>query len=605
MTVGPPLRLLTCGSVDDGKSTLLGRLLLDADALPEDQLAAVTDSNGIDPSLLFDGLSAERSQGITIDVAHRQFDLNGRRIHLADTPGHEQYTRNTATAASTSDAAIVLVDATRGVTTQTRRHLRLIALLGVEHIAIAVNKMDLVDYDEQTYLRIAHDACNLGADRITATAIPVVATNGDNVVNRSDSIDWWSGPTVSEWIDSVDIADERVHRPTRLWVQSVIRHEGKRYLTGRISSGSIRAGDELTIATSSRTAVVDSVSTAGRDPRTGELTAGHSVSITLADQIDCARGDLLHDPDSPPVLSDQFRVTVVWLGEQPMIPGRRHLIRVGTGSATGTFNRPRHTIDVNSGEHLAADVLNMNDIGVCNLSLDRQVAVDPYDTDPGTGGLVIVNRETAETVGLCLVQHPLRRAANLTPHRSRVDRPAREALFGHRGAVVWMTGLSGAGKSTIADALDVALHERHIRTYLLDGDNLRHGLNRDLGFTEIDRVENIRRASEVAALIADTGAICICALISPFSADRELARSTMEPGRFFEIHVDAPLEIAEQRDPKGLYKRARSGDIANFTGIDSPYEPPTNPDLRIDTTTTDVENAVALIVHLLERNQVI
>ncbi|HMO46737.1 MAG TPA: sulfate adenylyltransferase subunit CysN [Rubrivivax sp.] len=602
------LRFITCGSVDDGKSTLIGRLLYDAKMLFEDQLAAVeadsrkwgTQGGDIDFALLVDGLAAEREQGITIDVAYRCFSTERRKFIVADTPGHEQYTRNMITGASTADAAVILVDARKGVLTQTRRHSHLVGLIGIRHVVLAVNKMDLVGCDEQVFRRIAGEYREF-AQRIglpDVSAIPLSALRGDNMLEPSAHTPWYEGPTLMGWLESVELDETRQQQgPLRLPVQWVNRPNlDFRGFAGNLAGGVVRPGDRVRVQPSGRETRVARV--LGPDGELPLAIAGQAVTLTLADEVDVSRGDMLSSADSPAEVADQFEATLVWMADEPMYPGRPYLLKIGTRSVNATVTEPKYRLNVNTLEHLAAKQLELNEIGVVNLSLDRPVAFDAYRDNRETGGFILIDRISHATVGAGMLHFALRRAHNIHLQHVDVDQAARAALKHQRPCVIWFTGLSGAGKSTIANLVEKRLHALGRHTYLLDGDNVRHGLNRDLGFTEADRVENIRRIAEVARLMVDAGLIVLTAFISPFRAEREMARSRVGAGEFVEIHVDAPLQLAEQRDAKGLYRKARRGELKNFTGIDSPYEPPEQPELRIDTATTSADEAAE---HVLQR----
>lgn len=606
------LRVVACGSVDDGKSTLIGRLLYDTGQIPLDHLDAViedsrtlgTRGGDLDLALVTDGLAAEREQGITIDVAYRYFSTPRRRFILADTPGHEQYTRNMATGASTADVAIVLVDARTGVLTQTRRHTMIVHLLGVRHVILAVNKMDLVDHDEHRFTDIVAAYTDLVAELgdIDVRAIPISAVHGDNVTTRSAAMQWFDGDpllTVLETIEPLAVADVGLRLP----VQLVIRPDDTfRGYAGRVAAGRIRPGDQVRVLPAGVTTTIDRVLTMDADGTDHDLAVadtGASVVVTFTTPVDCSRGDLITAVDAPAQVADQFRTTLIWMADQPMLPGRPYQIKIGTHTVGATFAAPRHRIDPNTGEHLSAAVLDLNDIGVCNLATDRPIAVDPYRKCRTTGGFIVIDRYTNATLAAGMIEHPLRRADNIHPHATSIGQPDRSRLKGHEPAVIWLTGLSGSGKSTIANALERTLNGMGVHTALLDGDNVRHGLNHDLGFTDADRVENIRRIAEVAALMVDAGLVVITSFISPFTAERDLARSRVPAGRFIEVHLDVPLGEAERRDPKGLYAKARRGELPNFTGIDSPYEPPDSPELRIDTSVTSVADAVTQIVDVL------
>ncbi|MDR8729594.1 sulfate adenylyltransferase subunit CysN [Burkholderia pseudomultivorans] len=604
------LRFITCGSVDDGKSTLIGRLLYESNLLFDDQLTQLeadskklgTQGGELDFALLVDGLSAEREQGITIDVAYRFFATARRKFIVADTPGHEQYTRNMITGASTADLAVILIDARKGVLTQTRRHSHLVALIGIRRVVLAINKMDLVDYDRAVFERIDADyrgfAAELGLSDIVS--IPMSALRGDNVIVPSARMPWYAGPTLMQQLDAVPLA-ARVTRdePFRLPVQWVNRpHLNFRGYAGSIASGEIRVGERVRVLPSGKESRVASVLTPAGE--TGVAHAGEAVTLTLADELDISRGDMIARADAPPEVADQFEATLVWMHDEPLLPGRPYLVKLGTQTVGATCATPKYKIDVNTREHLAARTLALNEIGVCNLSFDRPVAFDPYERNRDTGGFIVIDRFSNDTVGAGMLHFALRRAHNVHWQAVDVDRDARAAQKAQTPRIVWLTGLSGAGKSTIANLVEKRLHALGKHTYLLDGDNVRHGLNRDLGFTEADRVENIRRVAEVARLMLDAGLIVLVSFISPFRAERDMARAMVGADEFVEVFVDTPLAIAEERDPKGLYKKARRGELKHFTGIDSPYEPPAQPELRIDTVTETPEDAAARIVaHLL------
>jgi len=605
------LRFNTCGSVDDGKSTLIGRLLWDSKALFEDQLAALaadskkvgTRPGEIDYALLLDGLSAEREQGITIDVAYRFFSTEKRNFIVADTPGHEQYTRNMVTGASTADLSIILIDARKGVLTQTKRHSFLVWLLGIRHVVLVVNKMDLVDYSKDVFAKIEAEyrafARELGLPDVTC--IPISAVKGDNVLERSTVMTWYDGPTLMSVLENVEIDETRVRRqPLRLPVQWVNRpNQDFRGFAGTIVAGRVRKGDLIRVQPSGRTSRVTSIVMFDGDLE--EAVAGQSVTLTLADEIDVSRGDLIVPADQPAEISDQFEATVVWMNEAPLLPGRSYFLKLGTRTVTGTVAPLKYRINVNTLQKMAAAKLDLNEIGVCNLELDRPVPFDPYQVNRDTGGFILIDRITNDTVGAGMLHFALRRASNIHWHALDVSKTARATLKGQKPCVLWFTGLSGSGKSTIANLVEKKLHSLRRHTYLLDGDNVRHGLNKNLGFTDADRVENIRRIAEVAKLMVDAGLIVSTAFISPFRAERQMARALLPEGEFIEIFVDTPLNVAEQRDPKGLYKKARSGALKNFTGIDSPYEAPDNPELRIDTTAGSAEDAAETIVDFLQQ----
>jgi bifunctional enzyme CysN/CysC len=606
------LRFNTCGSVDDGKSTLIGRLLYESKALYDDQLAALeadskrvgTRPGELDFALLLDGLSAEREQGITIDVAYRFFSTERRNFIVADTPGHEQYTRNMVTGASTADLSVILVDARKGVLTQTRRHSYLVSLLGIRHVVLVVNKMDLVAYSQPVFAGIEAEyrkfAADLGLPAITC--IPISAVSGDNVLQRSAATPWYTGPTLMGLLDSVEVVEARLgDQPLRLPVQWVNRpNHDFRGFAGTIVGGRVRTGDAIRVQPSGRLSRVSRIVTGDGDLE--EAITGQSVTLTLEDEIDISRGDLIVPANAPAEVAHQFEATVVWMSESPMLRGRSYLLKIGTKTVMATISPLKHKINVNTLAQVAASKLELNEIGVCQLELDRPIAFDPYEVNRDTGGFILIDRLNNDTVGAGMLRFALRRAQNVHWQALDVNRTARAVIKGQKPCVLWYTGLSGAGKSTIANLVDKKLHSTNRHTYLLDGDNVRHGLNKDLGFTDADRVENIRRIAEVARLMVDAGLIVSTAFISPFRAERQMARALLGPGEFIEIYVDTPLGVAEQRDPKGLYKKARRGDLKNFTGIDSPYEPPESPELRIDTTSISPEDAAEMIVaHLQQR----
>jgi bifunctional enzyme CysN/CysC len=605
----PLLRFITCGSVDDGKSTLIGRLLHESKSLFEDQLAALaadsarfgTQGDALDFALLVDGLSAEREQGITIDVAYRFFDTERRKFIVADCPGHEQYTRNMATGASTADLAVVLVDARRGLLPQTRRHSYLCALFGIRRVLLAVNKLDLLDYDRGVFDRIAADyrelAATLGIEAVQA--IPISALHGDNVVAPSPRMAWYSGPTLLAHLESVGIEAPAAPGPLRLPVQWVCRpHQDFRGLAGTLAGGELAVGDRVVALPSGRRSTVASLAVAAREvPR---ARAGDAVMLTLADELDFGRGDLLAAAADPPQIADQFAVHLLWMGSQPLLPGRPYLLCSGHRTVVAQIGEIKHRVDVNTQEALAARRLELNEIGYCNLSLDQPIAFEPYRDNRSLGAFVLIDRISNETVGAGTIDFALRRAANLHWQPTDVDRRARAALKGQHPRCVWFTGLSGSGKSTVANEVERQLHAQGYHTYLLDGDNVRHGLNRDLGFADEDRVENIRRVAEVARLMVDAGLIVLVSFISPFRAERRMARELFAAGDFIEVFVDTPLAECERRDAKGLYAKARAGLLPNFTGISAPYEPPEAAELRIDTTAaTPAQCAERVIGQLL------
>ena len=602
------LRFITCGSVDDGKSSLIGRLLYESKLIYEDQLASVradsvklgTLGGELDLALLVDGLAAEREQGITIDVAYRYFSTLKRKFIVADTPGHEQYTRNMVTGASTADAAVVLLDARKGVLSQTRRHTYICSLLGIRHLILAVNKMDLVEYAQSVFDDIqkqAHEVTRaLGV--ADAICIPLSALKGDNVIERSRQMPWYRGMPLLEQLESLDVEDEAIEKPFRFPVQWVNRPNPEfRGYSGYVVSGSVAPGDAIAVLPSGRQSRIESI--LGPQGMLDRAVAGQSITLTLRDDLDASRGDVIASANALPTVADQFRATLVWMHEEPMLPGRPYIMKLGTRTVTASITETRHKVNVNTFEQLAAKTLELNDIGVCNIKADRPLVADPYSANRETGGFILIDRLTNDTVGAGMIDFSLRRAENLHWQALDVDKVSRASLKGQRACVVWFTGLSGAGKSTIANLLEKRLHANGRHTYLLDGDNVRHGLNKDLGFTDADRVENIRRVSEVAKLMADAGLIVMVSFISPFRSERQMARDAMNPDEFIEVFVDTSLEEAERRDPKGLYAKARKGHIKHFTGIDSPYEPPLNPEIRIDTLSLTPEQAVELLVQKL------
>jgi bifunctional enzyme CysN/CysC len=599
------LRFITCGSVDDGKSTLIGRLLYESKLLFDDQLAALardskrvgTRGGELDFALLVDGLAAEREQGITIDVAYRYFSTDKRKFIVADTPGHEQYTRNMVTGASTADLAVILIDARKGVLTQTRRHSFLVHLLGIPRVVLAVNKMDLVGYQRATFEQIHADYCDFaaGIGLTNLTAIPLSAALGDNVLEHGANMPWYSGPTLLQHLESVPMSDERPGSPFRMPVQWVNRPNSSfRGFCGQIASGSVRAGERVRVLPSGRESEVARIVTA--DGELPEAIAGQSVTVLLASEIDVSRGDVLAAGDAPPQVASQFEATVVWLHEEPLLQGRAYLMKAGTRTVSATVMPIKHRINVNTLEHTAAERLELNDIGVCELELDQPIAFEPYTENRVLGAFILIDRMTNGTVGAGLIHFALRRSQNVHWQALDVNKRIRARQKRQTACVLWLTGLSGAGKSTIANRVEKKLTAEGHHTYLLDGDNVRHGLNKDLGFTAQDRVENIRRVAEVAKLMVDAGLIVLVSFISPFRAERRMARALFEPGEFFEVFVDTPLAEAERRDVKGLYRKARLGELKNFTGIDSPYETPEQPEIQIDTTSVTPEQAAERIV---------
>ena len=599
------LRFITCGSVDDGKSSLIGRLLYESKMIFEDQFAALRDDSKkvgtrggeLDFALLVDGLTAEREQGITIDVAYRFFTTEKRKFIVADTPGHEQYTRNMVTGASTAELAVILIDARKGVLTQTRRHSYLAALLGIRHIVVAVNKMDLVDYSEDIFNKIERDyrefARQIKLDAVTC--IPVSAVVGDNVTTRSVHTPWYSGCALLEHLETVEVEGPAASAPFRMPVQWVNRPNPEfRGFAGLIAGGVVRRGDSLRVLPSGRTATVARVFTGEGEASVG-LT-GQSVTLTLADEIDVSRGDVLAAADAPPAVANQFEATIIWMHDEPLLQGRAYLLKVGTKTVTATVAPIKYRVNVNTMEHLAAKKLDLNDIGVCGLELDSAIAFEPYRDSRVLGGFILIDRLTHNTVGAGLLHFALRRAQNVHWQALDVNKVARALLSHQKPCILWFTGLSGAGKSTIANLVEKQLHAEGRQTYLLDGDNVRHGLNKDLGFTDEDRVENIRRVAEVARLMVDAGLIVLVSFISPFRSERRMARALVAAGEFIEVFVDTPLGLAEARDAKGLYKKARRGELKNFTGIDSPYEAPEDAEIRLDTTQLMPEAAASRVI---------
>ncbi len=608
------LRFLTCGSVDDGKSTLIGRLLYDTKLLYEDQLATLkrdsvkhgTQGENIDFALLLDGLEAEREQGITIDVAYRFFSTDKRKFIVADTPGHEQYTRNMATGASTADVAVILIDARKGVLVQTKRHTYIANMLGVRHIVLAVNKMDLVDYSRArfheivaSYLAIAE---HLGFESITP--IPMSALNGDNVTRKSEAMPWHPGPTLLEHLEAVEVADEREAGPFRMPVQWVNRPNlDFRGFAGTVVSGAIAQGDSVVVARSGKASKVKRIVTADGDlPR---AVAGEAVTLVIEDEIDASRGDVFAAPDARPEVSNQFTANILWMHEDELTTGHPYLLKIGAQTVQATVTSIRHRIDINTMERAPAQALGLNEIGFCNISTNQSIAFDPYKAIKEAGAFILIDRFTNLTVAAGMIEFSLMRATNVHRQAMDVSKSVRSQMKGHRPAILWFTGLSGAGKSTIANLVERRLANMGAHTYSLDGDNIRQGLNRDLGFTDSDRAENIRRIGEVAKLFVDSGLIVTASFISPFRAERELVRRMVEPGEFIEVFVDAPLEVAEQRDPKGLYRKARAGEIKNFTGIDSPYEVPESPELRLETAAATPEALADKVIEHLRRTGVI
>ena len=602
------LRFLTCGSVDDGKSTLIGRLLYDSKLIFEDQLATLeadskrqgTQGENIDFALLVDGLAAEREQGITIDVAYRFFATDQRKFVVADTPGHEQYTRNMATGASNAELAVILIDARKGVLTQTKRHSFIVSLFGISEVVLAVNKMDLVDYDQSVFDAIVEDylafAAELGAANITA--IPVSALKGDNVTVGSRQMDWYTGPTLLEYLEQVEVDSDLDSQPFRLPVQWVNRPDlDFRGFSGTVAAGTVRPGSEIRVLPSGQLSRVERIVTYDGDR--DSAGPGEAVTLVLADEIDISRGDVIAEARSPCQVSDQFAVHILWMQDAPLFPGRQYYLKTGTRTVPCVVTDLKHKVNVNTLERLPAKSLMLNEVGVGNISLSDRVAFDPFAENQTLGSFILIDRQTLTTVGVGLTDFSLRRADNVHWQALTVDKSHRAALKHQKPCVIWFTGLSGSGKSTIANLLESRLHEEHRHTYVLDGDNVRHGLNRDIGFTEADRVENIRRVGEVAKLMVDAGLITIASFISPFASERRMVRDLVEDGEFIEVFVDTPLEVCEERDPKGLYKKARAGEIANFTGVEQDYEAPEHPELVLKTMDASPEAGAEAVLDYL------
>ncbi|MBO6773446.1 MULTISPECIES: sulfate adenylyltransferase subunit CysN [unclassified Thalassospira] len=603
------LRFITCGSVDDGKSTLIGRLLWDSKLIFEDQLAALesdsrkvgTQGGEIDFALLLDGLQAEREQGITIDVAYRFFSTDKRKFIVADTPGHEQYTRNMATGASTADVAVILIDARKGILTQTRRHSFITSLLGIKHVVLAVNKMDLIDYDQSKFDEIvaAYNEFAAQLNYSSITAIPLSALRGDNMIEASTNTPWYSGPPLLAHLEDIQVEQDAINKPFRLPVQWVNRPNlDFRGFSGTVSSGRVKPGDEIVVTASGQTSKVKEIVTF--DGNLDEAIAGQAITLTLEDEIDISRGDVLAASDAKPEFADQFEARIIWMHEDHLLPGRPYLIKMGAQVTSAQISDLKYKVNVNTLEHVAGKTLELNEVGIANISADKALAFDPYDENRHSGRFIIIDRFTNATVGAGMVNHSLRRATNIKWQEMDINKQARAYQKGQKSVVLWFTGLSGAGKSTVANLVEKKLHALGKHTYTLDGDNVRHGLNKDLGFTDADRVENIRRVGETAKLFVDAGVITLVSFISPFKSERQLARSLVEKDEFIEVFIDTPLEVCEQRDVKGLYKKARAGEIANFTGISSPYERPENAEIVVNTADQSAEEAAEQIVAKLE-----
>ena len=610
----PALRFLTCGSVDDGKSTLIGRMLYEQGRILEDQMASLsadsrrhgTDGENVDFALLVDGLEAEREQGITIDVAYRYFATPRRSFVVADTPGHEQYTRNMATGASNADLAILLVDARRGLLTQTRRHATICALLGIRHVVLAVNKIDLVGYDEGVFDRIVADFRTFAAGLRyeTIAPVPLSARHGDNLSERSARTPWWAGPTLMEHLETIDVAPAGSGGPFRLPVQWVSRPDlDFRGFAGTIASGSVRSGDAVVVAGSGLASTVARIVTADGD--LAQASAGDAVTLTLTDEIDAARGDVLCAPDARPTVADQFAAHLIWMSDERLLPGRSYLMKIGPRTLPATVTDIKHRIDVDSQARHAAKTLGLNEVGVCNVATASPIAFDPYADIRDMGAFILIDRVSNATAAAGMIDFGLRRATNVHRQALAVTKGDRAGLKGQRPAIVWFTGLSGAGKSTIANIVDAKLLARGAHSVMLDGDNLRHGLNKDLGFTDADRVENVRRVGEVAKLMVEAGLLTLCSFISPYRAERAQVRALVGEDEFVEVFVDAPLEDCVARDPKGLYKRALAGEIRNFTGVDQPYEPPLAPELTLRTAEAPAEALADVVIAALEARGVL
>ena len=603
------LRFITCGSVDDGKSTLIGRMLYESQMLFDDQLSALkndskklgTQGDEIDFALLVDGLAAEREQGITIDVAYRFFSTDKRKYIVADTPGHEEYTRNMATGASTADVAIILIDAKQGVLTQTRRHSFIVSMVGVKKVLLAVNKLDLVDYSEDVYRQIVSDYSDFAESALdieSITAVPISALLGDNVVERSENTPWYNGETIMQYLENTEVQNQRKQASFRMPVQWVNRpNPNFRGFSGLIASGETKIGDKVRLHPGGKESTIESIVT--WEGELQQASAGQSVTITLNDEIDVSRGDIIATPTDPCGESDQFQSRILWMSADAMIPGRQYIFKSNTQSATLTLGKLKHRIEVNTLNHLPAKTLELNEIGVCNISLDKRIAYDSYDNNQTLGGFIVIDRLSNNTVGMGLIDFALRRSENIHWQKMDVSKESRAEQKSQTPKIIWFTGLSGSGKSSIANILEKKLQALGKHTITLDGDNMRHGLNRDLGFTAADRVENIRRVGEVAKLMVNSGLICITSFISPFESERKMARSLVSENEFIEVFIDTPLSVCEERDVKGLYAKARSGQIPNFTGISSPYEPPEKPEIRIDTTKLSAEAAANQIIEFI------
>ncbi len=599
------LRFITCGSVDDGKSTLIGRMLYESQLIFDDQINALrndsikmgTQGKDIDLALLVDGLSAEREQGITIDVAYRYFSTEHRKFIVADAPGHEQYTRNMVTGASSADVVVILVDATQGILTQTRRHSFIASLLGIKHAVLAVNKMDKVDFDETMFQQIVENFQSF-SDKLefeSITPIPLSALNGDNVIRRSQYTNWYKGPTLLGYLETVEANRSQLDHPFRFPVQWVNRPDSSfRGYSGTVVAGSIEKGQQVRVLPSGEVAKVAEISL--YESKLDKAISEQAVTISLDHDIDISRGDVLVKVDEPCEVSDQFEVSIVWMDQGPGFIGRSYLMKIGTQQVNATITDIKYKYNINTFEQLSSRAIDVNEIGEMTISLDQPIPFEAFKTCKAMGAFVLIDRYSHATVGAGMINFSLRRAQNVHRQALVVDKKARAEQGGHSGKVLWFTGLSGSGKSTIANALEQVLHKRGMRTYILDGDNVRHGLNKDLGFTDADRIENIRRIAEVAKLMVDAGIVVLTSFISPFRSERDMARTLFEPDEFVEIYIDVTLETAEQRDPKGLYKKARRGELPNFTGIDSDYEAPDSPEVDVDSGVLSVDECVDMIL---------
>lgn len=604
------LRFITCGSVDDGKSTLIGRLLYDSKMIFEDQLSALekdskkvgTQGQNIDFALLVDGLAAEREQGITIDVAYRFFSTNKRKFIVADTPGHEQYTRNMATGASTADLAILMIDARKGILTQTKRHSFIVSLLGIKHVVLAINKMDLIDFDQNIFEEINKNYRNFAKDLgfHNIESIPVSALEGDNIIEKSGKTDWYNGPMLMEYLETVQIEEQNESAPFRLPVQWVNRPNlDFRGFSGTVSAGNIAVGDEIVALPSAKISKVKDILVASGEKNKAEF--GEAITLCIEDEIDVSRGDVIAKLNERPETTDQFQAHVIWMHDEPLLPGRPYLIKTNNKTSEGVITELKHKINVNSLENESGKTLELNEVGLVNVNLNQSIAYDPYTENQSLGSFIIIDKFTNSTVACGMIKFGLRRARNVHWQAVDVDKASRSKQKLQKPKILWFTGLSGSGKSTIANLVEKKLHAMGKHTYLLDGDNVRHGLNKDLGFTDVDRVENIRRIGEVSKLMVDAGLIVLAAFISPFRAERQMVREMMDEDEFIEIFVDTPLEICEERDEKGLYKKARSGELKNFTGIDSPYEIPKNAEVHVNTQDNSAEGASENIIKILKR----